>query len=147
MGGMGGAGVCRWADAVAAMSDFDRYRPAMAIFFAAPLVMAVIFGAVVISGGSPVRPEFYGPVVYAIPALTWVSMQLAFTLAAVLSCSFGWPKVAAVSAWLVGALFLFFATAATAAGATGTLLVAMSVPSGALSWLCALVSWRGRNER
>ncbi len=126
---------------------FERFRPAMAIFFAAPLAMACIFGGVVVNGGSPIRPEFYGPVVYEIPALRWVAAQIVFAGAAAFGCAWGWPIIAAVGAWLLGSLFLFFATAAIAAGASGTLLVAMAIPAGALSWVCAWVSWQGRNGK
>ncbi len=129
------------------MSNFDRYRPAMAIFFAAPIVMAAIFGGVVMNGGSPVRPEFYGPIVYAIPALVWVGAQMTFSMAAVIGCAFDMPRVAAIGAGALSCLFEFFATAAVAAGASGTLLVAMAIPTGALAMLCALICWRGRNGR
>jgi low affinity Fe/Cu permease len=127
------------------MNAFDRYRPAMAAFFAAPLVMALIFGSVVIKGGSPVRPEFYGPIVYAIPALGWVTMQVVLSGAAMIGFAWGRPRLAAGSAFFLGALFEFFAAAAIVAGASGTLLVAMAVPTGALSVVCASVAWQGRN--
>ncbi len=127
------------------MTDFERYRPAMGIFFAAPLFMAVIFGGVVLQGGSPVRPEFYGPIVYEVPALTWVSAQVVLSGLAVLGCARGWPKVAAIGAFGLSFLFEFFAAAAIVAGASGTLLVAMAIPTGALAFLCALICWRGRN--
>lgn len=60
-----------------AMRDFDRYRPAIAIFHLGCLAMALSFGTVVWRGGSPVTPELYGPRVYAIPALMWASVQIA----------------------------------------------------------------------
>lgn len=129
------------------MTSFDRYRPAMAIFFAAPLVMALIFGGVVIYGGTPVRPELYGPVIFAIPALVWVSAQVAFSSLAVIGCIGNWPKTAAIGSMCLACLFQFFAVAAILAGATGTLLVAMAIPTGALSMVCALICWRGRNDR
>jgi len=125
------------------VTDFDRYRPAMAIFFAAPLIMALIFGGVVLNGGSPVRPEFYGPVIYAIPALTWVSSQVVLSLMAVVGCAWGYPKIAALGALGLSGLFEFFAAAAIIAGASGTLLVAMSIPTGAMEMLCAVVCYRG----
>ena len=129
------------------VSDFDRYRPAMAIFFAAPLVMALIFGAVVVSGGSPVRPEFYGPIVYAIPALAWVSVQSALSGLAMAGCLLNYPRLAAIGACGLGLLFEFFASAAVMAGASGTLLVAMAIPSGALAIVCAVICWRGNDGR
>jgi len=130
-----------------AVNEFERYRPALAIFFAAPLVMALIFGAVVIEGGSPVQPEFYGPIVYQVPAMAWVAAQSLFSAAAMVGCAMRWCRIGAAGAWLLGSLFLFFATAAIAAGATGTLLVAMAIPSATLSWLAAMLIWRGCDGR
>lgn len=129
------------------MNAFDRYRPAMAVFFAAPLAMAAIFGGVVLSGGSPVRPEFYGPVVYAIPALAWVSAQVGLTVLAIMGCAMRWPLMATIGAVGLGGLFEFFAAAAITAGASGTLLVAMSIPTGALSMVCAAICWRGNDAK
>lgn len=129
------------------MTTFDRYRPAMALFFAAPLIMALIFGGVVLYGGTPVRPELYGPLIFAIPALVWVAAQVTFSGLAVAGCAGGWPKLAATGAMLLAALFQFFAVAAILAGATGTLLVAMAIPTGAISMVCALICWRGRDDR
>ncbi len=125
------------------MSDFDRYRPAMALYFAASLIMALIFGAVVWQGGSPVRPEFYGPIVYAINAMVWVALQSAFAGAALAGCLFNRPKLAAVGAIFLGGLFEFFAAAAVMAGASGTLLVAMAIPAGAIAAVCAVICYRG----
>jgi hypothetical protein len=129
------------------MTTFDRYRPAMALFFAAPLIMALIFGGVVLYGGTPVRPELYGPLIFAIPALAWVAAQVTFSGLAVAGCAGRWPKLAATGAMLLAALFQFFAVAAILAGATGTLLVAMAIPTGAISMVCALICWRGRDDR
>lgn len=128
------------------MTAFERYRPAMGVFFSAPLVMALIFGGVVLQGGSPVRPEFYGPIVYEVPALTWVGLQVGLSAAAVIGCARGWPRIAALGAGGLSFLFEFFAAAAIVAGASGTLLVAMAIPTGALSFLCALICWRGRDD-
>lgn len=125
------------------MTGFERYRPAMAVFFSAPMFMAAIFGGVVLSGGSPVRPEFYGPVIYAIPALVWVGLQLSLTFAAMFGCIMNYRKVAAFGAMGLGMLFEFFASAAIMAGASGTLLVAMAIPTGAIAVLCSAICWRG----
>ena len=127
------------------MTAFQRYRPAMAIFFALPLVMAVIFGGVVVTGGTPVRPEFYGPIVYAVPALAWVSLQVGLSGMAIVGCAWGLPRMAAIGAFGMSGLFEFFAAAAVVAGASGTLLVAMAIPAGAASMLCAIVCYRGRD--
>lgn len=127
------------------MTTFERYRPAMAVFFGVPFITALIFGGVVIAGGSPVKPEFYGPIVYAIPALTWVSIQIVFSLAAIIGCAVPMPRLAAIGAMGIGLLFEFFASAAIVAGASGTLLVAGSIPIGALAMVAAAICWRGRH--
>jgi len=77
--------------------------------------------------------------------MTWVGAQVAFAGAAVAGCAFGWPRIAALGAGGLSFLFEFFAAAAIVAGASGTLLVAMAIPTGALAFLCALICWRGRN--
>jgi hypothetical protein len=129
------------------VSDFERYRPAMGVFFTAPLFMALIFGGVVLQGGSPVRPEFYGPIVYEVDAMAWVALQAGLSGAAALGCALGWPRIAAVAAAGLSAVFEFFAAAAIVAGASGTLLVAMAIPTGALAFLCAAICWRGRHGK
>lgn len=129
------------------MSDFDRYRPAMVIFFASCLLMALIFGGVVIAGGSPVRPEFYGPLVYAVPALAWSGIQAFASGLALAGCVFGYPRAGAIGAAGLSLLFEFFAAAAVLAGATGTLLVAMAIPAGAIAIICAVVMWRGNYDQ
>lgn len=127
------------------MSDFHRYAPAMAVFFGAALVMASIFGSVVIWGGSPVSPELFGPIVYAFPAIVWAGLQVAFSAIAMIGAGFNWPRITTVGAFLLGCKFLFFATAAIAAGATGTLLIAMAIPATGICWLAALIAYRGRD--
>lgn len=46
----------------------------MAVFFAGSMAVPIGFGAVVVKGGSPVTPEIYGELVWAIPALVWVGL-------------------------------------------------------------------------
>lgn len=127
------------------MSDFERYAPACVVFFGAAAVMAAIFGSVVIWGGSPVSPELFGPIVYAVPAIVWAAMQIVFAVIAAYGCGFRKPRIATLGAFLLGVKFLFFATAAIAAGATGTLLVAMAIPATGICWLAALIAYRGRD--
>ena len=128
------------------MNAFDRYAPAMAVFFLGSLAVPLGFGAVVIKGGSPVTPDTYGPIVYAVPALCWVGAQLAISLVAVAGALYRWPTIAAIGAGMIGLLMAFFAGAAILAGASGTILV-----FGAGGWIApvsfvaAAVAWRGRN--
>jgi len=129
------------------MDKMNRHGPAMAIFFAACLIMALIFGAVVLSGGSPVRPEFYGPLVYAVPALVWAGTQALLSAMGLAGCLLMRPRLGAIGAFGISGLFQFFAAAAVVAGATGTLLVAMAVPASAIAMISAIVMWRAANER
>lgn len=128
------------------MTAFDQHRPAIAVFFAATAVMAAIFGGVVIYGGTPVRPEVYGPVVFAIPAMAWASVQFTLSAMVIVGCAYRWPTIAAVGAYGIAFLFEFFAVAAIFAGASGTLLVAMAIPSGAMAAVAGMICWRGRYD-
>lgn len=127
------------------MTVFERYAPAMAVFFAGSLSVPIGFGAVVLRGGSPVTADTYGPVVYAIPAMVWVAAQLAISIIAVAGAVLLRPRMAAIGAGMVGLLMAFFAGAAILAGAPGTILV-----FGAGGWVApvsfvaAAVAWRGR---
>lgn len=130
------------------MTGFERYAPAMAVFFGLALSVPLGFGTVVLTGGSPVTPDIYGPLVHQIPALVWVVFQLSVTVLAVFGCVTLRPRAAAAGAVAVGALLSFFAGAAVLAGAPGTLLV-----FGAGGWVApasfvaAAVAWRGRDGR
>lgn len=126
------------------MTLFDRNAPAIAVFFMATFAMAMIFGSAVLQNGSPVRPEYYGQVVYEIPAMLWVSAQAGTSIGAIAGCVFKWPWVGAVAALLQGGLFLFFGVQAEAAGDMGTLLVAMALPSSALCGVAAAVMAYGK---
>lgn len=128
------------------MTAFERYRPAIGVYNLAIAVMAAIFGGVVLQGGTPVKPEYYGPVVYAIPALVWTALQFGMAFLGAVGAAFRFPISAAIGNFGLFALFNFFAFAAAIAGASGTLLVAMAVPSAAMCALCGAVCWRGRNE-
>ena len=128
------------------MSDFERYAPALAVFFLGSLAVPLGFGAVVITGGSPVTPDTYGPIVYAVPALVWVGAQLAISLVAVAGALLRRPLLAAIGAGMVGLLMAFFAGAAVLAGASGTVLVFGAGGWVApISFVAAAVAWRGRN--
>lgn len=127
--------------------DFERYAPAIALFYAGSIAMPVMFGSVVLVGGSPVTPELYGPLVYAVPALVWVAGQLIFASIATIGAGLRMPTVAFIGSAGMTAYLAILATASLMAGATGTLLF-----SGAGGWVgpissvAALICWRGRHE-
>lgn len=127
---------------------FDNLRPAIGAFFLANLNMALIFGAVVAQGGTPVTPELYGPIVFAIPALWWSGVQaiLAASAACGAICNRRWPVI--IGGVGLTILFLFFALAAMAAGPTGTVLVSMALSTAPLcglsAWVAASGDWHGR---
>ncbi len=127
------------------MNSFERFAPAIALFFAGCMMVPIVFAIVVLSGGSPVTPELYGTVVYTIPALVWAVLQLGLSGLAAISAAMGWRYMAAVGAFGVAALLGFFAAAAVLAGASGTLVVAgcgawLSPVSLIAAWVC----WYGR---
>ena len=130
------------------MTGFERYRPAMVAFFGGSLAVPVGFGAVVIKGGSPVTPEIYGALVWAIPALVWVGLQLSISLIALTGAAMNMPRVTCIGATLVASLMAFFAAAAILAGAGGTILVfGAGGWVGPVSLACAVVAWHGRDGR
>ena len=130
------------------MTTFERYGPAMAVFFAGSMAVPLGFGAVVIKGGSPVTPEIYGALVWAIPALVWVGLQLAISLIALTGAALAMPRVTCIGATLVASLMAFFAAAAILAGAGGTILVfGAGGWVGPVSLACAVVAWHGRDGR
>lgn len=122
-------------------SSFERYSPAMAAFFFAPLIMALIFGVSIMRGGSPIQPSTYGVIVWAIPAWVWVVTQLSLSLWAALAAARGHAKPHAMAAFLCGLLMEFFAAAAALGNATEILLPSMAIPTGALCFLCAGIGW------
>jgi hypothetical protein len=118
------------------VSHFRRISPAMAMIAIGLWCMSKGFAWQVMSAGaSPIPPEMYGDIVYAIPALTWAYAQEAVMLTAAVSAGLPtmaeladqdnpapWPvavRVAAGSsaiAWLfVIGLFGFFAYGASGA--------------------------------
>ena len=123
------------------MNAFDRYRPAVGVFFCVPVIMAAIFMASILRGGSPVAPEDYGMIVYAIPAWVWAATQIALSGTAAYGAFYGKAKVHAVGAFAVGTMFEFFAAAAWMGGAEKILLIAMAIPTGALCYFAAGIGW------
>lgn len=132
---------------VEAVNEFERYAPAIVVFYAALAGIPAAFGVVVMTGGSPVTPELYGPLVYAIPAKVWISVQLTCALIACVGAARRWPVVAALGGSGVSAVLGLLAVLAVTAGAEGTLAVAGSIFLAALSIVAVQVCWRGRNGR
>lgn len=131
------------------MSDFERYAPAIAAFFGAfGIAVPMLFAAVTFSGGSPVTPQQYGEIVYAIPALVWAGLQLAIGGMGCAAALMRWSFVCAAAGFSFFVLMTFFAAAAIIAGPTGTLVVAGAGAGVApLAALAAGIAWRGRYVR
>lgn len=124
---------------------FQRLSPAFAGFFLASIAMSAIFGSIVYSNGSPVMPEAYGPIVYAIPAWAWTFAQGSFSLVTFVGAAFQRPYTCAIGSGLVTALFLLFAAGATYGEFKEPYLVAMAWPCSALCAMVSWISWRGRH--
>jgi hypothetical protein len=123
------------------VTPFDRYHPAMAVFFAAPLIMALIFGVSILRGGSPIQPGTYGIIVWTIPAWVWVVLQVGLSLWACLAAARADHRSLTVAAASCGVLMEFFAAAAILGRAEEILLPAMAIPTGAICLLCAGIGW------
>jgi hypothetical protein len=127
------------------VTHFQRLAPAFAGFFLASVAMAGIFGAIIYANGSPVMPDAYGPIVYALPAWVWVLLQGSFSLVTFVAAAFQRPLTCAIGSGLVMALFLFFAVGATYGEFKEPYLVAMAWPCSAICGTVAWISWRGRD--
>ena len=123
------------------MNAFERYRPMLGAVFCGPFIMGCIFMASILRGGSPVQPDDYGLIVYAIPGWIWALAQMVLAGGAAFGAFYGHPRVHAAGALGLGVLFEFFAAAAWMGGAKGILLVAMAIPAGALCLLSAGIGW------
>ena len=123
------------------MTSWDRYRPAIGVFFIAPAIMAAIFAVSIMRGGSPIQPGTYGIIVWTIPAWVWVIMQGGLATWASMTAFRGNANSHMVAAALCGTLMEFFAAAAVLGRAEEIVLVAMAIPAGALCFLCAGVGW------
>ena len=129
------------------MSGFERYAPASAAFFCAPLTMAFIMGALKVSGVEVFRPGDYGPAVYALPLYWWAGFQIGFSVAAIIGhLRLIWWLGAAGAVGLCG-LFSFFAWSAVQGGAIGGPLVSMALATAPLCLLIAGVAVWGRDGR
>jgi hypothetical protein len=127
------------------VTGFHRYAPAIMAWFAAVIVMASVFGAVIWYQGSPVMPEAYGPFVYSVPAWVWVSLQWGLAFLALTGAALNRPTICAVGSFFVALLFSLFAVGASYGGFSEPYLVAASWPGSGLCLLSAVVSWRGRD--
>lgn len=87
------------------MTPFARFAPAGAVFAAGSAQMALGFGFEVLAGGSPITPETYGDIVFSVPALVWVGVQLAISAAALAGFVWQMPRLAAIASvmgmWLM----------------------------------------------
>jgi hypothetical protein len=130
------------------VGDFERYAPAVAVFFGLQSMVPIGFGAVVLYGGSPVTPDQYGEVVYAIPAWVWAAVQLTICIGAAVSALRGWRIATAIFCTLSAIYMETLAAAAAMAGATGTLvMVGCGLFLGPVALFCAGIAWRGRDGR
>lgn len=80
------------------VSFHERYAPALMMVNAGLCLMALRFAGIVISGGSPVTPEIYGPAVYAFPALWWSSIQMAASLLCFVALGKRWHILVVIGA-------------------------------------------------
>lgn len=129
------------------MTDFDRYAPAISAFFMGSCMVPIIFGAVVLHGGSPVTPQQYGEVVYAVPAVVWAAVQFGASGLTALSAAARWPRMTAIGSGIMCIYLTFLAAAAAMAGATGTLVMAAcGFWLGPIAGLAAYVAWQGRHD-
>lgn len=127
------------------MNLFQRLAPAFSGFFLASVAMAGIFGAIVFQRGSPVMPDAYGPIVYAVPAWVWTVAQGGLSAVAFIGAAFHRPYTSAIGSGMVAVLFLLFAAGATYGQFKEPYLVAMAWPCCAICATIAWISWRGRN--
>lgn len=92
-------------------------------------LMALHFGVIVWTGGSPMTPEIYGPAVYAIPALTWSAAQFG---AAALAAWGAWRKTRrgyvcmAIGSAMCAVIYSSLAAMSSLA-ATGTIVQAAAI--------------------
>jgi hypothetical protein len=126
---------------------FHRVAPAIAVFHTALMVIPVGFLWIVMDGGSPVTRDLYGELVYSIPALVWIGVQIVVTTIAATGAWLEMPTLSAVGSLMMFSLMAFFSSAAIMAGADGTLLVFGAAALAIVALLCAGVAWWGRNGR
>lgn len=127
--------------------DFEAGAPYFAVFFIGSVAMAVGFGVHVALGGSPVTPDTYGPVVYEIPALMWVGVQVVCGLAAAVGFARRSRVLAALGAWAMVILIAFFGLAASVAPQGAVLMHSALWWAGPIAAWAAVTATVGRDER
>lgn len=103
--------------------NLDVWSVPIAIFYLWGAVAATAFGLVVAAGGSPVTPEIYGPLVYSLPAWSWVALQIATCIGTAVSAFSVWHKGVMFFSLCFTILMVAFAVMAIQAGSTGTIMV------------------------
>jgi hypothetical protein len=123
---------------------WSRWRWPILLFYLGAIMQAVVFGMVVLAGGSPVTPELYGPLVFAVPAVFWISSQIACSFTAAVGAAMNWPMTAGVGSLGMTVLLMFFGVMGMDAGAPGTLLVTGTIGwLGPLSAIATIISFSG----
>lgn len=120
------------------MNAFDRYAPACGMFFLGGAAMGGWVGAEVALNGSPVTPDVYGDVVFAVPALMWAGAQVFLALLAAVGFATRKRGMAGFGSAGLTVLLSFFAVMAMDAP-SGAVLQAgammWTAPLSALAWL------------
>lgn len=123
---------------------WTRYRWTVLLFNAGAILQSLLFGAIVLAGGSPVTPELYGPIVYAVPALVWIGAQLSLGVIAVFGAATDRPMIAGLGSLGLTVLLMFFGVMGMDAGSSGTLLVTGTIGwLGPLSAIATMISFSG----
>jgi hypothetical protein len=108
------------------------------MFFLGAAAMGAWFGAEVLRNGTPVTPDVYGDVVFAVPALTWAGAQIVLGLMAAVGYATRRRGMAGFGAAGLTVLLSFFAVMAMDAP-SGAVLQAgammWTAPLSALAWL------------
>ena len=109
----------RWTRKTLVSEWADRYGPLIGFLHLGLAMMAIDMGGRILRGGSPISPEVYGPLVYSVPALVWVGLQLFGSLVCVIGALAG-GKIR-TGCFIIGgasSAFLFTAFTIMASGAS-----------------------------
>jgi hypothetical protein len=129
------------------MSYFERLSPAIATFYALMVMPAVHLMVMAAAGGSPVSPELYGPLVYALPAWAWAAMQIVICAACAVSAANVWTRVFIFWAILYAAMMICFSVMTQQGGAQGAVLMAHNVWVAVPIGLCSIgLAVKGTNR-
>ncbi len=120
------------------MTELDRYAPVLVAFYAMMAVAAFIVGGVTWMGESPVTPELYGPLVYALPAFAWVLFQIISCFVCVLAITLRKPLFVMIASVGYSIVVAMFGVMSLQAGASGVVLMAhgifVALPIGLLTF-------------